>query len=128
MSRTLLLCGLIAVNLFGLAINLYFVSLLRPGDRRWSGLVRTAAQACGVDGGVCAAVVLTPYARIFGGVPNVYVGVVWNLFLLGDAAAALATGRFYLLTPALIIAAASLLVAVYLIAVLLWVLRKPCPL
>src|SRR5215831_19413048 len=117
MTRTLVLGGLIAVNLFALAINLYFVALLRPAGRRWNALVRATAHACGIDGGVCAVVVRTPYARIFGGVPNVYVGVLWNLFLLADATVALATGRFHLLTPALVVAAASLLVALYLIAV-----------
>ena len=76
----------------------------------------------------CAIVVRTPYARLFGGAPNVYVGVAWNVALLGLAAAWLVSGHLTVPWPYLLVAGASVLVGLYLVWALLADLRQPCPL
>jgi uncharacterized membrane protein len=73
-------------------------------------------------------VVRTPYARLFGGAPNVYVGIVWNVALLGLALAWVMRGHVVVPWPFLIVAAASVLVGLYLVWALLVDLRQPCPL
>jgi uncharacterized membrane protein len=85
-------------------------------------------QACGADTSSCAIVFRTPYARMFGGVPNVALGIVWCLALLGLAAYWLATGRLVVPWPFLLVAAGTLGVAAFLIHALVVVLRQPCPL
>jgi hypothetical protein len=72
--------------------------------------------------------VRTPYARLFGGAPNVYVGIAWNLALLGLAVSWIVSGRVSVPWPYLIVAAASVLVGVYLVRALVVDLRQPCPL
>jgi len=119
---------LIAISLVGLAINLYFTSLLYRLPAWLTRLPGGTAAACGVDGGSCKRVVQTPYARLFGGQPNVFVGLLWSVLVIALAAIYLQTGTFYLWWPCIAIAAASLLVAVYLVYVLLFVLHDPCPL
>jgi uncharacterized membrane protein len=97
----------------------------------WSALrARLGAlfQACGADTSSCAIVFRTPYARMFGGVPNVALGIVWCLALLGLAAYWLATGRLVVPWPFLLVAAGTLGVAAFLIHALVVVLRQPCPL
>jgi uncharacterized membrane protein len=73
-------------------------------------------------------VVKTPYARIFGGVPNVALGIVWCAALAGLAVAWLRTGQVFVPWPFLVIAAGTLVVATYLIYALVVVLKQPCPL
>jgi len=120
--------GLIAASLFALVINLYFISLMMPFPARVKALLGWTAHACGVEGGVCEIVVQTPYSRMFGGVPNVFVGVFWNFWIVGVAVALAATGELPFAIVTRVIAALSLVVAGYLIYVLLFVLKKPCPL
>ena len=127
-APVLLAIGLIAASALAFVINLYFISMMVPFPERLKRLLGTAAHVCGVEGGVCEIVVQTPYARMFGGVPNVFVGLGWNVWVVGIAIALAATGRLFFPWATLAVAAASLLVAGYLIAVLLFVLKKPCPL
>jgi uncharacterized membrane protein len=97
----------------------------RPGLRDGLGaLFRT----CGADTSSCAIVVRTPYARLFGGAPNVHVGIIWNLALLGLAVAWMLTGRATVPWLYLIVAGASVLVGLYLVRALVVDLRQPCPL
>jgi len=120
--------AVIAVSLVGLAINLYFVSLFYPVPAWFSGMLGGAARACGIDGGACKRVVHTPYARLFGGKPNVVAGLPWSVLAIACAAVYLATGTFPLWWPCLLIAVASVATGVYLTFVLLFVLKEPCPL
>ena len=111
-----------------LLINLYFASLALG---RWPALRRALGRlftACGADTSSCAVVVATPYARLFGGAPNVLVGIPWCLALLGLAAYWMASGRLVVPWPYLAVAAASLAVGAYLIYALVAVLKQPCPL
>lgn len=120
--------GLIALTVPALLINLYFTSLMSgrwPGVRRRLGVLFTA---CGADTSSCAIVVRTPYARLFGGAPNVHMGIVWNLALLGLALSWLLIGRVAVPWPYLIVGAASVLVGLYLVRALVVDLRQPCPL
>lgn len=120
--------ALIAISLLGLAINLYFAALIYPLPG-WVGRgLGGAAAACGVDGGSCKRVVTTPYARIFGGVPNVAVGIPWCLLVIVLSAVYLATGTFHVRLPCLAIAGASVSIGIYLTWVLIARLREPCPL
>src|SRR5881296_1077979 len=85
--------GLVALTVPALLINLYFTSLMLgrcPGLRHRLGVL---FRACGADTSSCAIVVQTPYARLFGGAPNVHIGVVWNVALLGLALWWMASGR-----------------------------------
>jgi len=120
--------AVIAVSLVGLAINLYFVSLFYAVPAWFSGALGGAARACGIDGGACKRVVSTPYARLFGGKPNVAAGLPWSVLAIVCAAIYLATGVFPLWWLCLVIALASVVVGVYLTYVLFFVLREPCPL
>jgi len=111
-----------------LLINLYFASL---ATGRWPALRRALGRlftACGADTSSCAVVVATPYARLFGGAPNVLAGIPWCLALLGLAAYWMASGRLVVPWPYLAVAAASLAVGAYLIYALVVVLKQPCPL
>src|SRR5215510_3829069 len=125
---TALAIALVALTVPALLINLYFTLLLLdrgPGLRDSLGaLFRT----CGADTSSCAIVVRTPYARLFGGAPNVHVGIVWNLALLGLALWWVLTGRLAVPWPYLVVAVASLLVGFYLVRALVVELRQPCPL
>lgn len=120
--------GLVALTVPALLINLYFTALMLD---RWPGLRRGLGglfTTCGADTSSCAIVVKTPYARLLGGAPNVYVGVAWNVALLGLALWWMATGRLMVPWPYLLVAVASVLVGVYLVRALFVDLRQPCPL
>ena len=84
-------------------INLYFLSLvldLWPGlRRRLSALFR----ACRADTSTCAVVAATPYARLFGGLPNVTAGIPWCLALAVLATAWLVSGRLFVPVPFLVV-------------------------
>jgi uncharacterized membrane protein len=120
--------ALVVLTVPALLINLYFTLLLLdrgPGLRDSLGaLFRT----CGADTSSCAIVVRTPYARLFGGAPNVHVGILWNLTLIGLAVWWMLTGRAIVPWPYLIVAGASVLVGLYLVRALVVDLRQPCPL
>jgi len=109
-------------------INLYFLSLvldLWPGlRRRLSALFR----ACRADTSTCAVVAATPYARLFGGLPNVTAGIPWCLALAALATAWLVSGRLFVPVPFLVVSLGTLGVAAYLMHALLVVLKIPCPL
>jgi uncharacterized membrane protein len=120
--------AVIGASLVGLAINLYFVSLFYRVPSWLSGALGGAARACGIDGGACKRVVATPYARLFGGKPNVVAGLPWSLLSIACASAFLATGTFPFWWPCLLVALASVVVGAYLAYVLFFVLREPCPL
>ena len=120
--------ALIAVSLIGLAINLYFAALLYPVPVWVGRALGGAAAACGIDGGSCKRVVTTPYARLFAGQPNVLVGIPWCITVIVLSAIYLATGVFHLWGVCLFVAAASVLVGIYLTWVLIVKLREPCPL
>jgi len=120
--------GLVVLTVPALLINIYFTLLIlrrAPGLRQRLGSMFTA---CGADTSSCAIVVQTPYARLFGGAPNVYVGIVWNVALLGLAVTWIASGRVSVPWAYLVVAAATVLVGVYLVYVLIAKLRQPCPL
>jgi len=125
---TALAIALVVLTVPALLINLYFTLLLLdrgPGLRDGLGaLFRT----CGADTSSCAIVVRTPYARLFGGAPNVHVGILWNLTLIGLAVWWMLTGRATVPWPYLIVAGASVLVGLYLVRALVVDLRQPCPL
>jgi uncharacterized membrane protein len=119
---------LVVLTIPALLINFYFTLLLLG---RWPGLrdgLGTVFRTCGADTSSCAIVVRTPYARLFGGAPNVHVGILWNLALLGLAVSWMVTGRATVPWPYLIVAAASVLVGLYLVRALIVDLRQPCPL
>src|SRR5215468_2131121 len=120
--------GLVALTVPALLINLYFTLLIL---HRWPELrhrLEVLFTTCGADTSSCVIVVQTPYARLFGGAPNVYVGIVWNLALLGLALMWIASGRVSAPWPYLVVAAATVLVGVYLVYALIAKLRQPCPL
>jgi uncharacterized membrane protein len=120
--------GLVALTVPALLINLYFTLLIL---HRWPGLrhrLGALFTTCGADTSSCAIVVQTPYARLFGGAPNVSVGIVWNVALLGLALSWLLTDRVLVPWPYLVVAGASVLVGLYLVRALVVDLRQPCPL
>jgi len=120
--------GLVMLTVPALFINLYFTSLMLgrwPGFRHRLGVLFTT---CGADTSSCAVVVRTPYARLFGGAPNVHVGIIWNVALLGLALSWMVSGRVAVPWPYLIVGAVSVLVGVYLVRALVVDLRQPCPL
>ena len=124
----ILAIALIALTVPALLINLYFTALILD---RWPGLrhrLGALFRTCGADTSSCAIVVRTPYARLFGGAPNVYVGIAWNVACLGLALAWMTSSRLAVPWPFLLVAAASVLVGLYLVWVLLVDLRQPCPL
>jgi uncharacterized membrane protein len=111
-----------------LLINLYFASLVLD---RWPRLRRALGRlltACGADTSSCAIVAATPYARLFGGAPNVAAGIPWCLALLGLSGYWIASGRLFVPWPYLAVAVATLLVGAYLIYALAVILEQPCPL
>jgi len=111
-----------------LLINLYFASLVLG---RWPRLRRALGRlftTCGADTSSCAIVAATPYARLFGGAPNVAAGIPWCLALLALAGYWIASGRLFVPWPYLAVAVATLLVGAYLIYALAVVLEQPCPL
>ncbi len=120
--------ALIALSIPALLINVYFASLVLrccPGLRsRLSALF----NACGAETSSCAIVVETPYARLFAGTPNVVVGVLWVLALLGLAGYWVVSGTLVVPLPYLAVALGSLGVGAYLIYALVVVLKEPCPL
>ena len=120
--------ALIALTIPALLINVYFTALILdrwPGVRhRLGALFRT----CGADTSSCAIVVQTPYARLFGGAPNVYVGIAWNVACAALALTWLASGRLSVPWPYLVVAGASVLVGLYLVWALVIDLKQPCPL
>lgn len=119
---------LLVLTIPALLINVYFTLLLLD---RWPALrdgLGALFRTCGADTSSCAIVVRTPYARLFGGAPNVHVGIAWNLALLGLALAWMLTGRASVPSPYLIVAAASVLAGLYLVRALIVDLRQPCPL
>lgn len=109
-------------------INVYFTSLILERWARLRGRLAWLFHACGADTSNCAVVVKTPYARIFGGVPNVALGIVWCLALAGLALRWLSTGQVFVPWPFLTVALGTLVVAAYLVYALIVVLKQPCPL
>jgi uncharacterized membrane protein len=109
-------------------INVYFTSLILERWARLRGRLAWLFHACGAETSNCAVVVKTPYSRIFGGVPNVALGIVWCGALAALAVAWLATGRIFVPWPFLVVAFATLAVAAYLVYALVVVLKQPCPL
>lgn len=110
-----------------LLINLYFASIALG----WAGLRARLGRffnACGADTSSCVIVFATPYARLFGGAPNVAAGIPWCLSLLGLAAYWIVAGRLVVPWPYLVVAAGTLVVGAYLIYALVAVLKQPCPL
>jgi len=128
-SRAWLAAAALAALAFpALLINLYFASLVLE---RWSGLRRSLASlfgVCGVETSSCSIVAKTPYARMFGGHPNVLVGILWCAALFGLAGYWAISGITIVPWPFLVLAGFSVLIAVYLIYALVVVLRQPCPL
>ena len=120
--------GLLLCSALQGTISVYFATLMCPLPA-WlvRGLGR-AAGACGIDGGSCRRVVQTPYARLFGGLPNVLVGIGWALLVIACAVVQLVTGTFPLWWLCATIAWASIAVGIYLSWVLFVKLRDPCPL
>jgi uncharacterized membrane protein len=119
--------ALAALASVALLVNLYFAAIAL----RWSGVrerVGRLFNACGADTSSCAVVFATPYARLFGGAPNVAAGIPWALALLGLAAYWMATGRLVVPWPYLVVAAGTLAVGAYLVYALVAVLKQPCPL
>ena len=127
MTTTLALV-LVALTVPALLINLYFASLILARWPRFRHRLGALFSACGADTSSCAVVVRTPYARLFAGAPNVHVGILWNLALLGLALSWLLTGRVGVPWPYLVVSAASVLVGLYLVRALVVELRQPCPL
>ena len=117
--------ALTALALAGLAIDLYFTTFLHALPGWLVRLLKGGAGACGIDGGICRRVFGTQYARIFFGIPTVYIGLAWHGALLALSVVALATGVFHLLVPMLAVAVASVLTGIYLTWVLLRVLHDP---
>ena len=120
--------ALVALTVPALLINLYFTALILDRWPRLRYRLGALFRTCGADTSSCAIVVRTPYARLFGGAPNVYVGIAWNVACLGLALAWMTSGRLAVPWPFLLVAAASVLVGLYLVWVLLVDLRQPCPL
>ena len=119
---------LAALALPALLINVYFSSLILD---RWPVLRLSLAGlfgVCGVETGSCSLVAKTRYARMFGGLPNAFVGILWCLALFGLAGYWAATGTSVVPWPFLLTAAASVVVAGYLVHALAIVLKQPCPL
>ena len=125
---TALAIALVVLTIPALLINLYFTLLLLDRGRGIRESLGALFRTCGADTSSCAIVVRTPYARLFGGAPNVHVGIIWNLALLGLAVAWIMTGRATVPWAYLIVASASVLVGLYLVRALIVDLRQPCPL
>jgi len=119
---------LLALVVPAMLINVYFTSLILERWARLRGRLAWLFHACGAETSTCAVVVKTPYARIFGGVPNVALGIVWCAALAGLAFWWLSIGRTPVPWPFLFVAAGTLIVAAYLVYALIVVLKQPCPL
>jgi uncharacterized membrane protein len=119
---------LLALVVPAMLINVYFTSLILERWARLRGGLSWLFHACGAETSNCAVVVKTPYARIFGGVPNVALGILWCAALAVLALTWLATGRLTVPWPFLFVALGTLVVAVYLVYALIVVLKQPCPL
>jgi uncharacterized membrane protein len=119
---------LLALVVPAMLINVYFTSLILERWARLRGRLGWLFRTCGADTSTCAVVVKTPYARIFGGVPNVALGIVWCAALAGLACWWLSVGRTPVPWPFLLVAAGTLIVAAYLVYALVVVLKQPCPL
>ena len=119
---------LLALVVPAMLINVYFTSLILERWARLRGRLAWLFHACGAETSTCAVVVKTPYARIFGGVPNVALGIAWCLALVGLAVRWLATDQVSVPWPFLFVAFGTLVIAVYLVYVLVAVLKQPCPL
>jgi hypothetical protein len=65
---------------------------------------------------------------MFGGQPNVLVGMLWCAALFGLAGYWAISGTTVVPWPFLVVASISVLVAAYLIHALVVVLQQPCPL
>jgi uncharacterized membrane protein len=111
-----------------LLVNLYFTSLILGRWGRLRARLGALFNACGADTSTCAIVVRTPYARLFGGAPNVWLGLAWCLALAPLALYWIATGVAVVPWPYLAVAAGTLAVGVYLGYALVAVLKQPCPL
>src|SRR5438093_10557406 len=119
---------LAALTVPALLINLYFTALMLD---RWPRLrhgLGTLLTTCGADTSSCAIVVKTPYARLFGGAPNVHVGIIWNVALLGLALRWLVPGGLVVPWQYLLVPVVTVLVGEYLVRALVVDLRQPCPL
>ena len=117
--------ALIAISLLGLGISLYLMSLLYPLPAWLTRVLARSARACGIDGGACKRVVQTPYARIFGGAPNMIIGTLWSVAVIVQSAVFLATGTFPLWSFAVFVSLSSVAVGIYLTIVLFFVLKDP---
>jgi len=120
--------GLVALTVPVLLINLYFAALMLGRWPRLRHRLGALFTACGADTSSCVVVVRTPYARLFGGAPNVHLGILWNLALLSLALSWMLTGGVAVPWPYLVVAGASVLVGLYLVRALVVELRQPCPL
>lgn len=120
--------ALVVLTVPALLINFYFTSLMLDRWPRLRHRLGVLFTTCGADTSSCAIVIRTPYARLFGGHPNVHVGIIWNLALLGLALSWMLTGRVTVPWPYLIVGAVSVLVGLYLVRALVVDVRQPCPL
>ncbi len=118
--------AVVAIVLFLVAA--YFTTLTLGVAPGLSARLGTWLRACGADAATCSAVARTPYARLFGGVPNAVFGMAWAMALLGLAVAWIANGRLFVPLPYLYVAAASVATGAVLIHALVRVLRQRCPL
>ena len=119
---------LAALALAALLINVYFTSLLLGRGRRLRAALGRLFNACGADTSSCTVVLQTPFARMFGGVPNVALGIAWCVALLALAVYWIVAGRVVVPWPYLLAAAGTVAVAAYLVHALVVVLKQPCPL
>lgn len=116
--------ALIALAVIGALDALYFVLVdqrkIRP-DPRW------LPPVCRMEEDTCMRILDTPYARVFG-LTNATYGLVWYVLLAALATWALITGELLLCVGLLVVAAGTVLLAVYLIWALLVKLETICPL
>jgi uncharacterized membrane protein len=109
-------------------INLYFAALVLGRGPRLRARLSSLFAACGADTSSCAIVVRTPYARLFGGAPNVWLGLAWCAGLAALAVHWIETGTAPVPWPYLVVAAGTVAVGLYLVHALVVVLKQPCPL
>jgi uncharacterized membrane protein len=109
-------------------INVYFTALLLGRWGRLKARLGGLFSTCGADTSSCAIVVRTPYARLFGGAPNVWLGLAWCLALAPLAGYWIVTGTAPVPWPYLVVAAGTVGVGVYLVHALVVRLKQPCPL
>src|SRR5262245_17802419 len=125
-----LLAGAMLVVLLVLAmlINLYFIFLLFGCWGRLRARLARLFSSCGADTSTCSIVVRTPYARLFGGAPNVWLGIAWCLALAPLGVHWIVTGTAPVPWPYLFVAAGTVVVGAYLVYALIVRLKQPCPL